>query len=57
MLATNVALTISGTKLDANARAALKNALVLLSGKESKLVKAGEARESFILHPLVTFSA
>eukprot|EP00903_Cladosiphon_okamuranus_P007730 g7490.t1 len=33
----------SGTKLDANARSAIKNALVLLRGKEAKLAKAGEA--------------
>ncbi|CAM9332698.1 unnamed protein product [Ectocarpus sp. 12 AP-2014] len=34
---------VSGTKLDANARAAIRKALVLLKGKESKLTKAGEA--------------
>eukprot|EP00752_Nemacystus_decipiens_P012009 g10647.t1 len=32
----------SGTKLDTNARAAIKNALLLLRGKEAKLAKAGE---------------
>lgn len=38
-------LGFSGTKLDTNARAAIKNALLLLRGKEARLAKAGEARE------------
>lgn len=43
----------SGTKLDANARAAIRKALVLLKGKEAKLTKASEAREygSYIAGP------
>ncbi|CBN75657.1 conserved unknown protein [Ectocarpus siliculosus] len=41
----------SGTKLDANARAAIRKALVLLNGKEAKLTKASEAlREHQQLH-------
>ncbi|CAM9390025.1 unnamed protein product [Ectocarpus sp. 4 AP-2014] len=41
----------SGTKLDANARAAIRKALVLLKGKEAKLTKASEAlREHQQLH-------
>ena len=39
-------LDFSGTKLDANARAAIKNAVLLLRGKEAKLAKAREARET-----------
>lgn len=35
----------SGTKLDANARAAIRKALLLLKGKEAKLTKASGARE------------
>ncbi|CAN0091361.1 unnamed protein product [Ectocarpus fasciculatus] len=43
--------SFSGTKLDANARAAIRKALVLLKGKETKLTKASEAlREHQQLH-------
>lgn len=41
----SLSIRFSGTVLDANARNAIKKALVLLRGKESQLVPAGKARE------------